>query len=228
MRHRLRWHLLVRYPISPSTALHRVATHEHPLPRPGAGRHTIEQASIPAGSFVMGDSSGDQNPADGETPLHEVVLDAFQIGVTSVTNADFARFIGDTGNRTEAETFGYSAVFHLAVAAPATDIVGQPPGTPWWFGARGADWAHPGGRDSTIEGLEQHPVVHVSYNDALAYCAWAGRRLPAEAEWEYAARGGLASKKYPWGTKSRMPRVTGARTSGRATSPVRTRSTTAI
>jgi sulfatase modifying factor 1 len=170
--------------------------------------HRIEQASIPAGTFVMGDSSGDRNAADGELPLHEVTLDAFQIDATSVTNDDFARFVTATGYRTEAEVFGYSAVFHLALQAQPQDVVGQPPGTPWWLGVRGADWAHPGGTDSTIEGLGQHPVVHVSYNDALAYCAWAGRRLPTEAEWEYAARGGLASKKYPWGDEE--PDASGA------------------
>lgn len=164
----------------------------------GAG-HTIEQRAIPAGSFVMGDSSGDANPGDGETPRHEVAISSFQIDATAVTNDDFAHFVGVTGYRTEAETWGFSAVFHLALTAPEEDLIGPAAGTPWWFGVRGADWAHPRGKDSDLDGLGDHPVVHVSWNDAVAYCDWAGRRLPTEAEWEYAARGGLIDKKYPWG-----------------------------
>ncbi|WP_368498192.1 formylglycine-generating enzyme family protein [Herbiconiux sp. A18JL235] len=161
--------------------------------------HPVEQILVPAGSFTMGDSSGDRNAADGEVPLHEVRTDAFSIDATTVTNDAFARFVEATGYATEAETFGFSAVFHLALAAAPDDIVGRPPGTPWWFGVRGADWRHPGGRESSIEELGEHPVVHVSWNDAVAYCAWAGRRLPTEAEWEYASRGGLVGAKYPWG-----------------------------
>jgi formylglycine-generating enzyme required for sulfatase activity len=147
----------------------------------------------------MGDAHDDGKQGDGESPVHPVSLSAFEIDATSVTNDDFAVFVDATGYRTEAEVFGYSAVFHLALDSDEEDIVGQAAETPWWFGVRGADWRHPGGSRSSIENLGDHPVVHVSWNDAQAYCEWAGRTLPTEAQWEAASRGGLEGTRYPWG-----------------------------
>ncbi|PZE32865.1 formylglycine-generating enzyme family protein [Curtobacterium sp. MCSS17_006] len=161
--------------------------------------HVVEQARVPGQTFLMGDGLGDGTWGDGETPVHPVTVSAFEIDATSVTNDDFARFVAATGYRTEAEVFGDSAVFHLALDADEADVVGQPPQTPWWFGVRGADWRHPGGPRSSIEGMGDHPVVHVSWNDAQAYCDWAGRALPTEAQWEAASRGGLEQARYPWG-----------------------------
>ena len=168
-------------------------------PGAGAGQHRVEQAVVPAQAFAMGDALGDGRHADGETPVHEVELEAFSVDVTSVTVADFARFVDATGYATEAEVFGFSAVFHLALAAAPEDVLGRPPQTPWWLGVRGADWRHPGGPRSDVDGLADHPVVHVSWNDAQAYCAWAGRALPSEAQWECASRGGVPGARYPWG-----------------------------
>jgi len=162
-------------------------------------RHGVEQVRVPGQTFEMGDAQGAGRPADGELPVHPVEVAEFAIDSTSVTNADFARFVDDTGYRTEAENFGFSAVFHMALRADESDVVGSPPATPWWLGVRGADWRHPGGGKSSLDGLEDHPVVHVSWNDALAYCQWAGRALPTEAQWECASRGGLHGARYPWG-----------------------------
>ncbi|TQK70136.1 MULTISPECIES: formylglycine-generating enzyme family protein [unclassified Nocardioides] len=156
-------------------------------------------APIPGGRAALGDHFGDGYAGDGERPVHEVEVSAFRLGTTAVTNAAFAAFVDATGHRTTAEVEGYSAVFHTDVAATVADVLGHSPTTPWWLGVRGADWRHPEGPRSDISDRPDHPVVHVSHDDALAFARWAGRRLPTEAEWEYAARGGLEGKRYPWG-----------------------------
>lgn len=163
--------------------------------------HRVAQAYVPAGTYMMGNGLGDEVPGDGENPVHEVILEPFAIDATTVTVADFAHFAEATGYRTEAERFGFSAVFHLAVRAPSSAVLGAASGLPWWITVRGADWAHPDGPNSSTEGREDHPVVHISWNDAQAYCRWAGRRLPTEAEWEAASRGGSVARRFPWGDK---------------------------
>jgi sulfatase modifying factor 1 len=147
----------------------------------------------------MGDALEEGYPDDGEAPVHPVALGSFYMDTTTVTNAHFATFVKATGHVTDAERFGSSAVFHLVVAADRADLLGQATGTPWWVEVRGADWRHPEGPRSDVAARQRHPVVHVSWNDAVAYADWAGKRLPTEAEWEYAARGGREHARFPWG-----------------------------
>lgn len=158
-------------------------------------------ALIPGGSFRMGSNSRDAVPGDGEGPVREVDLPAFLIDSTAVTAAAFAVFAAETGHRTDAERHGWSLVFASAVHPRAAGAIlpGAVPGLPWWLGVRGASWRAPDGPGSDWAERPGHPAVHVSWNDARAFAAWCGKRLPSEAEWEKAARGGLDQARYPWG-----------------------------
>ena len=135
-------------------------------------------------------------PQDGEGPKRAVSIKAFAIEKTTVTNARFSAFVRETDYVTEAERFGWSPVFRGLLKNP------PPPSnspTPWWVVVNGASWSAPEGPGSSIEGREDHPVVHVSWADAKAFASWCGGRLPTEAEWEHAARGGLPDPRFPWG-----------------------------
>jgi formylglycine-generating enzyme required for sulfatase activity len=137
-------------------------------------------------------------PGDGEGPVHEVTLDAFRIDRFAVTNDSFARFVEATGWVTDAERFGWSFVFAGLLPEDFVDTRGVV-GAEWWRQVHGADWRHPEGPHRDLDERGDHPVVHVSWRDAQAYCRWTATRLPTEAEWERAARGGRAGRAFPWG-----------------------------
>ncbi len=156
---------------------------------------------LPGGTFLMGTDYPHGFEADGEGPVREVAVLPFSIDANPVTNAEFAKFISGTGFKTEAESFGWSFVFwshipHDRFHELVSDTAAE---TPWWCKVEGALWSAPEGPGSNVAARMNHPVVHVSWNDAVAYCDWAQKRLPSEAEWEYAARGGIVQKLFPWG-----------------------------
>lgn len=160
---------------------------------------------LPGGKFTM----GSDRFYPEERPAHQVRVDGFWIDIAPVTNAEFEAFVAATGYLTLAERPANAADYPGAspeALGPASAVFIVPPrtatlGNPyeWWSYVRGANWRHPHGTGSSIVGLENHPVVHIAFEDAEAYCRWANKALPSEAEWEYAARGGLDGAEYAWG-----------------------------
>ncbi len=178
------------------------------MPVAGSLAHGVREGmtALEGGTFLMGTDFQEGIAADGEGPVRPIELDPFLMDTVPVTNERFAEFIRATGYQTDAERFRWSFVFSGLIPKKKFPhvVVDTVAGAEWWCKVPGACWKVPEGSGSTLAGREKHPVVHVSWNDAQAFCKWSGKRLPTEAEWEYAARGGLEQKVFPWGDELRV------------------------
>lgn len=198
-------------------ATHRVVSKEFPLATVDAITIPPGMILIPGGEYIMGSETTDAQARKDEMPAHRVRVGAFFVDVTEVTNGQFAAFVDATSYKTVAERpVDWEALRTQVpsdtpkpsdemlqpgslVFTPPAKIEGLADSSQWWTWTVGANWRHPEGPRSTIDHRLDHPVVHVCFEDALAYANWAGKRLPTEAEWEFAARGGIARAIYPWG-----------------------------
>ena len=195
----------------------RYKNHDSLLNFTTSDTNTTGMIMIPGGIFDMG--ADNHQASEDEYPKHKVKVDSFLMDATEVTNAQFQKFVEATGYITTAEKKPDWEELKKTVPPgtpkPSDDLlvpsslvfkqsnspVDLNDCTQWWEWVAGADWKHPSGPKSNIKGKENYPVVQVSWYDAMAYCKWAGKRLPTEAEWEFAARGGLENNIYPWGNE---------------------------